>query len=117
MNIWSNLWPLGLIAFFMTGCNYEGQIPVIGVDQNGNPTQVMVSEKDYTDRLTTLISSVQDSALPVLNRREVHKPWMLRTLVFGIGVNAEVGVGPLIKVGAYPRTRLVFSNSTDPTLP
>jgi len=99
------------------------QIPVIGTDANGNPAQVEVPGPVYSSRLNTVLTSIQDSVIPVLNERDAAaserttaQPWLLRTMAFGVGVNAEIGVGP-ITIGALPRTRLVFTNSTDPSLP
>jgi hypothetical protein len=116
---------LGTIVSF-SGCRggrgVENAIPVIGVDENGNPTEVMIGEADYSERLEQLMSSYIDSTLPVLNR-SVASPkepspsdWMIRTVTLGVGINAEIGVGSA-KVGAFPRFRLIFTNSKDPTVP
>ena len=100
----------------MTGCNPESGIPVIGMDKNGNPGQVWIGGEDYTSRLGAVLTSVNDSVLPVVNAQSASKSWMLRTVTVGVGVTTEVGIGPW-KVGAVPRARLIFSNSSDPTLP
>ncbi|MBI3556952.1 MAG: hypothetical protein HY074_11870 [Deltaproteobacteria bacterium] len=105
---------IGAAAPF-AGCNSDG-IPLIGLDDDKNPVEVLVSKADYAKRMGTAVTAVQDSALPALNRRALGGDWLLRTLVVGIGVNAEIGIGPY-KASALPKFRVVFSNSTDPTLP
>ncbi len=107
----------GLFLFSLSGCMGENKIPMISYDQDGNAVQVMVSEGEYSEHVTQMISSVQDSAAPVLSKTASSPSWMLRTIVVGTGVNMEIGVDPIVKVGVYPRFRMVFSNSTDPTLP
>ena len=116
---WHLIFVLGLLSWgvvHLTGCNFKDLIPVIGFDADGNPAQVQVPNKDYVDRLAELTTTVQDSAIPVLSSHEDSAGWQVRTLAFGIGVNAQVGIGPF-KIGAYPRCRLILSNSTDPTMP
>ena len=94
----------------------SGVIPVIGTDEYGNPTSVPIDVSEYSDRLSKALIDVQDSVIPVLNKRESRSGWMLRTIVFGIGLTTEIGIGPF-KVGALPRSRLVFSNNVDPQFP
>lgn len=109
---------LSLVA--ASGCMDPSDFPVIGIDADGNATQVLISENDYSSKLTATVSAYQDSALPVLQKRPVAGaagPWMLRTVAVGIGINTEIGVGDLVKIGAAPKLRLVFSNSSDPVVP
>src|SRR4051812_4624307 len=105
-----------LLLLPFSGCNLQDSIPVIGFNEKGEPAQILILEKEYTKRFTALTQSVQDSAVPVLDKHESRSAWMLRTLSFGIGMNAEIGIGPF-KVGAFPRMRLIFTNSSEPTLP
>ena len=94
-----------------TGCHYKKEIPVIGWGSDGNPAQTLIPAKEYSKPLYALTSSVQDSAIPVLNRRVSKTHWKLRSALFGIGVNTELSFGRLFKIGAYPRFRLVFCNT------
>lgn len=119
----------GLILMSLSGCMGESKIPIMSYDKDGNPTQVMVAEGEYSGQVTEMISATQDSAAPIfsrqnramtegLSRDSVTMPaWMLRTVIVGTGVSMEIGVDPIWKVGVYPRFRMVFSNSIDPTIP
>ncbi|MEO5968621.1 MAG: hypothetical protein ABIQ95_01735, partial [Bdellovibrionia bacterium] len=88
----------------------------IGIDSKGNPSQVFVPEKDYSKRVIEVVSSINDSALPALNRQKIRPGWMVRTIAIGVVANVQVGIGPF-QIGAVPRSRFIFSNSTDPTIP
>ncbi|MBI3543662.1 MAG: hypothetical protein HY075_10360 [Deltaproteobacteria bacterium] len=105
---------LGFVVL-ASGCNMN-EIPLVGLDDNGNPTQVIIGKKDYSKNLGLAVNAVQDSAIPAVSRRSQSQPWLLRTIVLGLGVNTEIGIGAY-KVGALPKFRVALSNSTDPTLP
>lgn len=107
----------GLTLSLFSGCLDPSDFPVIGFDDHGNPTQVMVPEKDYAAHTTATVSAFQDSALPVLEARSAAGAWTLRTVALGVGLVTEIGVGPIARVGAAPKLRLVFSNSADPVVP
>ena len=96
------------------GCNYYEQVPVIGVDEKGNPTQVFIPKKEYSKRVTLATSSIEESIIPVLMKRDSNPPLQLRTISMGVGVNTEIGIGPF-RIGALPRFRLIFSNSSNLT--
>lgn len=96
---------------------------MIGLDSQGQSVQLWVSEAEYTEKINRTVTNVQDSITPTLARieststRAQSSPWMLRTLLVGTGVNMEIGVDPIVKVGVFPRFRMVFSNSTEPPMP
>lgn len=92
-------------------------LPMIGIDQDGHPVEVFVKKEKYRKQLTDAVKGVQTSALPVLDKHEKSAPWSLRTIVIGVGLSIEVGIGPILKLGAAPRFRALFSNSSDPVLP
>lgn len=102
-------------ATAFAGCNTL-DIPLIGLDENKNPIEVLVAKPEYAKRVGLALSAAQDSAMPALNRRVLFGNWGLRTVVIGLGVSGEIGLGPF-KVGAIPRFRVAFTNSTDPSLP
>jgi hypothetical protein len=102
--------------FIITGCKYSDGIPVIGVDSKGNPSQVFVPEKEYSKIVVEVTSTINDSALPALNRQKTRPGFMMRTALIGVGASAQVGIGPF-QIGAVPRSRFIFSNSTDPVIP
>lgn len=104
------------MLFFLSSCRVPDGVPVLGENTQGNPQQIMVPEGEYSKSLQTIVRQFKDSTLPVLVAREEKNNFSLRTFALGIGVNAEVGVGAF-KVGAFPKVRLIFSNSTKPTAP
>lgn len=109
-----NVYMIFLICFIFSGCKILNGIPVIGSDENNNPVQLWVSEKDYVEGVLAATTAIDETTLPVLKKREADSPWLLRTVVIGIGVNTQVGIGPF-QIGALPRFRMIFTNSSDPT--
>jgi len=103
-------------SLLLEGCHLKDQVPIIGFDSNGNPTQILIPHKEYTKRLLAYTQTVQDSAIPVLERHDKQEGWSLRSIALGIGINAEISIGPY-RVGAFPRCRLIFSNSSNPVMP
>jgi hypothetical protein len=89
----------------------------IGIDPDGAPVTEAVDPGGYTRDFGAIVGSVSDSALPVLNRAGPKSAWKLQTLVVGVGVGAEFGIGPILKIKASPRLRMVFSPGEDPALP
>lgn len=102
----------------LSGCDGSGMdFPVIGYDKNGQLEQVMVPEKEFSARLQTLVTTSNDSVLPVLSKSDKDDGgWMIRTFAMGVGINASVGIGAWT-VGAVPKSRMIFTNSSSPTLP
>jgi hypothetical protein len=111
---------------FLTGCEYYDGIPIIGFDANHNPVQIFVPAKQYSSRMAALATNIYDSALPVVKQRETqsscdpsscqgtdHSHWSLRAIAIGVGVQSEIGIGPF-RLGAVPKTRLIFTNLKDP---
>lgn len=95
----------------------ENTIPVITEDANGNPMVTEVSATEYSARYRATVSTMNDSLMNAINvSANKNMNWHLRTIAVGIGINMEIGVGPL-KVGAVPKSRLIFTNSTNPSLP
>ena len=96
----------------------EVEIPMVGQADDGSTIEVAIPESEYSERLKGAISGVEKSTLVALSRKsEESKPWMLRSVVVGLGLNMEVKLGPLIKFGALPRFRLGFSNAKEPSIP
>jgi hypothetical protein len=97
-------------------------ITLIGQDENGEAIEIPMAKGEYMKRLRTVSASVVDSAIPALAQASsavaAKAPkWMLRTFVVGVGVGLEAGLGPIIKIKAVPRFKLVFADSVDPILP
>lgn len=100
----------------LTGCKVVDGVPALGFDDKGQAQQVIVPASEYQGRFQALVTHFTDSALPVLEAQEQNNQFSVRTFVLGIGVNAEIGVGSL-KVGAFPKVRLIYSNSQKPSYP
>jgi hypothetical protein len=95
----------------------ETEIPVLGIDENGTQFEERVSPTELADRLKATMTALQGAMASALANQGASSGWMLRTAVAGVGASAEVGVGPVLKLKAVPRFRMVFSNSKDPALP
>jgi hypothetical protein len=97
---------------------FAQDIPVVGVDDQGQVIESYVPEVLFKERLTTAIQSVQDSTAKAI-KKQIHTPthWMLRTVVVGLGINMEIKAGPIIKLGALPRFRVAFTNAVEPSVP
>ncbi len=92
-------------------------IPMVGIDKNGTEIEILVPKSKYQENLKKAVFAVQASALPILQKKsEKSSGWLLRTAVFGLGVNPEVGIGEL-KWGFLPRFRIGFSNAKEPSVP
>lgn len=93
------------------------KVPVIALDGNGKPIVVEVSAKEYSLRYKSTVSTTNDSLMEALDITPAkNRQWRLRTITVGLGVNMKFGVGPF-KVAAVPKSRLFFTNSTNPPLP
>lgn len=93
------------------------KVPVIALDGSGKPIVVEVSAKEYSLRYKSTVSTTNDSLMEALDITPAkNRQWHLRTITVGLGVNMEFGVGPF-KVAAVPKSRLFFTNSTNPPLP
>ena len=109
-----------LNAFAFTAAADSHGIPMVGVKENGNPIEIMVPENMYSERVQTALTEVEMSTLAALSKMSlmpVSKPWMLRSVVVGLGLNMEIKLGPIIKFGALPRFRVGFSNAKEPSFP
>jgi hypothetical protein len=94
-------------------------VPVLGIDARGQPAQAVMDETEYGHRLSAAVTTYRDSAAAALQQQQAASPgaaWNLRNLIVGIGVDAEVGFGP-IRIGAVPAMRLIFSNAKEPDFP
>jgi hypothetical protein len=94
-----------------------GSLRRIGIDNDGNAIDEPVDAASYSEEFQAIVGSVSESALPVLNRSTTAKRWQLQTIVVGVGLGMEFGVGPLIKIKATPRLRVLFSRTDDPIVP
>ncbi|MDZ4661407.1 MAG: hypothetical protein SGJ18_07270 [Pseudomonadota bacterium] len=106
MKVIKVLFTLGFLVSL--GCAKDG-IPILGLDGDGKVSEFFIGEKDFKENMTGLIDSVNKSTIKVLEEKEA-KPFMLRTVVVGVGLKFEAGFGPFAKASAEPKVRFVFSN-------
>lgn len=105
-----------LIAGAAFGCA-RGEIPLMGLDDNGNPVDLYAPESLFRDKMIEAVKQVHEATAPVLKDTYKEKSAQLRTVVVGLGFNFEAGIGSIAKVGASPKVRFAFSNSQKPIVP
>jgi hypothetical protein len=105
------------LGIALANAAYAADIPLVGLDDDGRPIEVKIKGKDYTEQMEAVMATVSDSVLPALASRGAARAWALKTVVVGIGVGFEVGLGPIIKLKATPRFRLAFAKDVDVVLP
>lgn len=107
-----------ILSSSLTAVNlYAADIPMVGLNEDGSPIETFVPEMPYKEKLTQGIISVQESTIPILQKRgESKKGWMLRSVIVGLGIQMEIKLGPIVKFGVLPRFRIGFSNSRDPSI-
>lgn len=113
---------LGLFLGLLIGTSIDARasqdgLHRIGIRADGAEIDEVIDTETYAKELRAIVGSVSDSSLAVLNRENRRNPWKLETLVVGIGLGMEFGVGPVLKLKATPRLRCAFSRSSDPVLP
>ncbi len=104
----SGAWILAPLLFAVTGC--LGQIPVVGLDEDGKLIESMVKKNDYVNHLTSSVNDLQDSVVPALDSDEARGVTALRQAQLGLGLTGSVGLGDYFKLGGNIGFRLVFAN-------
>ncbi len=90
-------------------------VPVVAVNDAGEVVEFAMEKPTYIAQMKATTEAVNDSVLPSLTSKA--SPWMLRTVVVGLGLGIEIGLGPVIQLKGTHRFRLVYSNSIDPVVP
>ena len=107
--------------FFMLAAPSFGinpsSIPVVGTDGQGRSIDEEVPETEYSEHLQAIVTTVNDSMTEALSKQNAVASWKLTSVVVGIGLSAEVGVGPIIKAKIAPRFRILFSKNNDAIAP
>ena len=105
-----------LLLLALTGC--KGRLALLGLSDKDNAVQSLVDEDRYQEKLVRGILHVEDSVLDAAERTAGHeKKWQLQLIAVGVGLNADVGVGPF-RLGVTPGVRAFFTNTpTPPPLP
>lgn len=97
--------------------DHPATIPVVSEDGEGKSLAEEISSEEYSDELKAMVSTVNDSMTEALVTQDTIASWKLTTVMVGVGISAEVGIGPIVRVRAVPRFRLAFSKNDDPVLP
>ena len=109
-----------------TGNNESDSVAVLGLDQEGQAVTKWVPKKAFNEHLLASLNAVQDSLKPSLIKLDDNpylmnekkfKAWELRTLVIGVGLSAQFGLGPLFSITLSPKLKLIFTNSRNPVYP
>lgn len=112
---WAIFW---ILLLFCNAAVYADDIPMLGIAEDGSPIEIFVPESTYQERLTQAVVSLQEATLPILEQKsQTSTDWMLRSVVVGLGVRIDIGLGNLIRFGIIPRFRLAFSNHKEPAIP
>jgi hypothetical protein len=92
---------------------------VIGLDQKKRVSAQAVPLPHYVHFLSSALGVVNDSFVPALaaDRHEADSAWQLRTIGIGLGLQGQLGLGPIIYVDVSSKVLLVFTNSKNPVYP
>ncbi len=92
---------------------------VMQLDASGHAVAHAVPAPLYQKTLATALAGVNDSVLPVLEKREpVSGPAMiLNAIGIGLGLSAQIGLGPLLNLTISPQLRLIYTDSKNPVYP
>jgi hypothetical protein len=111
---------LGSFASFSALGAEMDQVPVIGLDENEAAVVNTIPLEKFQETMKTAFSAVQGSLLSVLDAHEASlkaTSWRLQTIGIGIGLQGQLGLGPVWNITASPRLRLIFTNSNQPVYP
>jgi hypothetical protein len=105
---------------FSSGESPADRVYVIAANANQKLAAQPVPVPEYTRFLSTAMGSVNESIKPVLEKRSAAsqpQPWGLNSIGVGLGLNGQIGLGPIINVTVQAGLRLVFSDSKNPIYP
>lgn len=90
---------------------------LLSIAENGEVIEKKIRKNEYEGHLNNIIESVQESTIPNLQKKTNKSQWGLRTVLVGIGIKLNIGIGPLANYGFTPGIRFAFSNSKKPNVP
>jgi hypothetical protein len=110
-----------LLALLPACLSAADEIPLVGIDANGNEVKEYLMKDDYVQRMTTLLQSVEESTFPVLDTvkpslSDSDRAWQLQSFTLGISLNLSIGIS-IFSFGISPAFTLVFSNNDQPIIP
>lgn len=91
-------------------CACEGDIPVVGLDDDGREIETMVPSGALVERMSTTLGDVQESAIPSLDSERARKILGLRQARLGVFLTGSVGLGDWFKIGGNVGLQLGLSN-------
>lgn len=100
----------------------EDQIIVIGLDAMKRSTPHAIPASLYRKTIVTGVSAFNEAMEPVLKKRDSSQAqtaseWKLNSIGVGLGMSAQIGLGPLLNLTVSPQLRLIFSDSKNPVYP
>ena len=97
-----------LILFITLGTSFAG-IPVLGINTNDEVITGEISEKDYSETLRVLKSTMDDKIVQTLSAPETAEThWQMNKFSLGLGLTGEVGAGPF-KYSGVLKQRFIYS--------
>ena len=100
----------------------RSKVVMVGLNQAKQSVVSVVPYREYRGILATALQSVNDSVTPVLEKNAATEKtdapgWHMNSIGVGLGLSAQVGIGPLLNLTITPQLRLIFSDSTTPIYP
>ena len=92
-------------------------IPVISGAADGSETMRMLPQSAYSRVVADAVGAVHESVLPQLQCAPDSGAWRLHTVIVGVGIAAQVGLGPIFSITAKPRIRLLYTRADAPVFP
>jgi hypothetical protein len=107
----------GLMSCLALGAD----IPVISAGPDGLESVRMLPRGTYSRVVGAAVAAVHDSVLPELGCSDTSAQgsahWKLHTVIVGVGIGAELGLGPIFSIQAKPRIRLLYTRADAPVFP
>ena len=94
-----------IAVFFLISCAYGADLPLIGLDDRGKPTEILVQKDFWNSEMNKAIETLSESTLYSLNKQNSS----FSKVALGTLVKMKLGVGDLVKVTAEPYFKLYFS--------
>ena len=94
-----------IAVFFLISCAYGADLHLIGLDDRGKPTEMLVQKELWNSEMNKAIGIISESTLYSLNKESTS----FSKVAVGIYVKMKLGIGDLVKGTAEPYFKLYFS--------
>lgn len=84
-----------VLGLMLSSCRFFPSIPVLSLDKDGNETRDFIPEKRFVGKYGEVINETKSLTVNKLESYEGQSQWELSTVALGLGLNAEVGIGPI----------------------